>query len=182
MKPIAYPTETLQEIITNAVIHRDYSIGDDVQIRIFDNRVEVESPGRFPANVNAENCRETRFLRNGALVRYLSMFPSKHNKDLGEGLDTAFQAMSDVGLKEPIIEQRDNSVLVVIPRLASPEVRIMEYLEVNAAIKNSEARALLNEPSEYRVRAAFQRLLKENLIEKVPGTATSSAAYRKKKR
>jgi len=184
MESIEYPTETLQEIITNAVIHRDYSVGDDVQIRIFDNRVEVESPGRFPANVTAENCRTERFLRNGVLVRYLSMFPSKHNKDLGEGLDTAFQAMHDLGLKDPRIEQRDNSVLVIIPheRLASPEERIMEFLDDNTSITNSQARTLLNEPSEYRVRAAFQRLIKERLIEKVPGTSTKLSAYRKKKR
>ena len=44
LERVQYPPETLHEIITNAVIHRDYSIADDVHIRIFDNRIEVQSP------------------------------------------------------------------------------------------------------------------------------------------
>ena len=36
---VTYPEETLHEIITNAVLHRDYSIATDIQIRIFDNRI-----------------------------------------------------------------------------------------------------------------------------------------------
>ena len=52
---VRYPTEALHEIITNALLHRDYSIADDVHIRIFDNRVEVESPGRLPAQITVEN-------------------------------------------------------------------------------------------------------------------------------
>ena len=44
---VTYPVETLHEIITNAVLHRDYSIADAIHVRIFDNRIEVESPDRF---------------------------------------------------------------------------------------------------------------------------------------
>ena len=46
-----YPITALHEIITNAVLHRDYSIADDIHIRIFDNRVEVISPGTLPAHI-----------------------------------------------------------------------------------------------------------------------------------
>ena len=46
-----YPITALHEIITNAVLHRDYSIADNVHIRIFDNRVEVVSPGTLPAHI-----------------------------------------------------------------------------------------------------------------------------------
>lgn len=48
LETIEYPQVTLHEIITNAVLHRDYSLADDIHVRIFDNRVEVESP-RFLA-------------------------------------------------------------------------------------------------------------------------------------
>ena len=43
LEAVTYPDETLHEIVTNAVLHRDYSIPSDVHIRIFDNRIEVES-------------------------------------------------------------------------------------------------------------------------------------------
>ncbi len=45
---MAYPPETLWEIVVNALIHRDYSMSDDVQILIFDNRIEVLSLGGCP--------------------------------------------------------------------------------------------------------------------------------------
>jgi ATP-dependent DNA helicase RecG len=72
---IKYPPETLHEIITNAVIHRDYSIADDIHVRIFDNRIEVQSPGRLPAHVTPQNILKERFARNGAIVRLLNKFP-----------------------------------------------------------------------------------------------------------
>lgn len=48
---VEYPEETLHEIITNAVLHRDYSLPDDIHIRVYDNRVEVESPGSLPGHI-----------------------------------------------------------------------------------------------------------------------------------
>jgi ATP-dependent DNA helicase RecG len=102
---IEYPPETLHEIVTNAVIHRDYSVADDVHIRIFDNRIEVKSPGRLPAHVTVKNILNERSARNGAVVRILNKFPDPPNKDVGEGLNTAFAAMYKLGLKEPVIEE-----------------------------------------------------------------------------
>ena len=40
---LSYPAEALKEILVNAVIHRDYSLNDDVHVRIFDNRIEIQS-------------------------------------------------------------------------------------------------------------------------------------------
>ena len=87
LETIKYPPETLHEIITNAVLHRDYSVADDVHIRIFDNRIEVQSPGKLPAHVTVKNILYERFARNGALVRILNKFPNPPNKDVGEGLN-----------------------------------------------------------------------------------------------
>ncbi|WP_353062489.1 ATP-binding protein [Tunturibacter psychrotolerans] len=93
LETTAYPHEALHEIITNAVLHRDYSIADDVHVRIFDNRVEVQSPGTLPAHITVENILDERFARNGSLVRLINKFPNAPNKDVGEGLNTAFDAM-----------------------------------------------------------------------------------------
>src|SRR5439155_7726349 len=93
LEQIKYPPETLHEIITNAVLHRDYSIADDIHIRIFDNRIEVESPGPLPAHVTPENILEERFSRNGVIVRWINKFPDPPNKGVGEGLRTAIEAM-----------------------------------------------------------------------------------------
>ena len=144
LESVRYPPETLHEIITNAVIHRDYSIADDVHIRIFDNRIEVQSPGRLPAHITVKNILNERFARNGAIVRILNKFPDPPNKDVGEGLNTAFERMHQMGLKEPTLIERDNDVLVTIRHeaLASPEEAIMKYLENHDSIRNKTARAI----------------------------------------
>lgn len=178
---ISYPSETLHEIITNAVLHRDYSIKDDVHIRIFDNRIEIESPGKFPAHITAENILDERFARNGSVVRILNKFPDAPNKDVGEGLNTAFEAMTKLGLKEPVIAEKDNSVLVVIRHepLASPESAILEFLLTHETINNSEARAVTHIRADYQVKNIFRKMVKAGMIEQVPGTRTASTAYRK---
>jgi len=60
------------------------------------------------------------------------------------GLNTAFAAMTKLGLKTPIIEERDNSVLVSIRHepLASPEETILDYLETHETIRNRVARQI----------------------------------------
>ena len=179
---IQYPNETLHEIITNAVLHRDYSIVSDIHIRIFDNRVEIESPGILPGHVTTGNILREQFARNGSLVRLINKFPNPPNQDVGEGLNTAFDAMKRMKLKEPQIIERDNSVLVSIKHesLASPEEVIMNYLSNNATINNRTARGLANIGSENTMKQIFYSLRDKGLIEQTPGTQGRGTTWRKK--
>ncbi len=69
LQKVNYPHVTLHEVITNAVLHRDYSLLRDVHIRIFDNRIEVESPGKLPGHVSIKNILQEQFARNGSIIR-----------------------------------------------------------------------------------------------------------------
>jgi ATP-dependent DNA helicase RecG len=182
LEAIVYPHEALHEIITNAVIHRDYSVADDVHIRIFDNRVEVENPGRLPAHITVNNILTERFARNGAVVRILNKFPDAPNKDVGEGLNTAFAAMNKLGLKEPVIKERENAVLVTLKHepLASAEEAIMDYLATHEWINNKKAREVTHITEDFRIRATFRRMEAQGMIERAPGSVTSNTRYRKK--
>jgi ATP-dependent DNA helicase RecG len=180
---IKYPPETLHEILANAVLHRDYSVKDDIHIRIFDDRVEVQSPGRLPANITPKNILEERFARNGAIVRILNKFPNPPNKDVGEGLNTAFVKMEESGLKPPVIKELENAVLVIIKHelLASAEEIIFQYLHEHPSIKNAKAREITHTMSDFRIKGVFKRLREAGKIEKVSGTRTSSTAWQLKK-
>jgi ATP-dependent DNA helicase RecG len=112
LENIVYPHVTLHEIITNAILHRDYSVAADVQIRVFDNRVEIESPGKLPGHVTNENILDTQSARNPTIVRLINKFPNPPNQDVGEGLNTAFSAMEALRLKPPVIQEKEGSVLV----------------------------------------------------------------------
>ncbi len=183
LEPVAYPTETLHEVITNAVLHRDYSIADDVHVRIFDNRVDVESPGRLPAHITTRNFLTERFARNGNLVRVINKFPDPPNKDVGEGLNTAFEAMKNLRLKPPVLLEPENSVIVQIrhQRLASAEDITLEYLEGNPSITNRVARGLTGIKSENSMKLVFLRLRNRELIEPVPGRSGFASAWQKVK-
>jgi ATP-dependent DNA helicase RecG len=181
LEPIAYPLETLHEIITNAVLHRDYGIADDVHVRIFDNRVEVESPGRLPAHITTANILDERFARNGTVVRLINKFPNPPNKDVGEGLNTAFAAMKKLELRDPVIRESENAVIVEIrhQKLGSPEQIIMDFLERNPQITNRQVRELTGIGSENKVKNVFLRLAAANQIERVPNRGGGSAAWQK---
>lgn len=183
LENISYPPETLWEIIVNAVIHRDYSISDDIHILIFNNRIEVNSPGRLPGYVTLNNILDARYSRNTKIVRTLNRYKNPPNKDMGEGLNTAFQKMKDWRLKEPTITVNGNYVKVTIAHtsLATPEETILEFLEHNPIIKNSQARLLSGIKSENIMKSIFLKLLKENLIEPVMSkNGTTKVAWKKK--
>ena len=180
-EPVVYPDETLHENVTNAVLHRDYSIATDVHIRVFEDRIEVESPGRLPGHVTTRNILRTQFSRNGMMVRLIHKFPNPPNKDVGEGLNTAFNAMKKSRLKPPVIREVESSVIVEIrhDKLASPEESVMDYLANHKEINNRTARELTGITSENTMKEVFLRLGKRALIERIPDRKGASSAWRK---
>jgi ATP-dependent DNA helicase RecG len=77
------PERAIKEVITNAVIHRDYHIKRDIEVKIFEDRVEVISPGLFPYNITKKNIGTVRAggYRNDLLVKHLREFPNPPNLD-----------------------------------------------------------------------------------------------------
>lgn len=151
-----------------------------MQVRIFDNRVEIESPGRLPGHVTQDNILREQFARNPKLVRLINRFPDPPNKDVGEGLNTAFEAMEKLRLKPPVIEERENSVVVVLRHesLGSPEQLVMEFLRENEEITNAIGRELSGIKSENTMKEVFYRLRDGGLLEQVPGKLGNKAAWR----
>lgn len=176
-----YPDVTLHELITNAVLHRDYSIMKDIQIRIFTNRIEIESPGRLPGHITLDNILREQFSRNPKIVRLISKFPSPPNKDVGEGLNTAFHAMREMQLKYPLIAETDSSVIITLrhERLADAESIVLEYLDEHKTISNSIARELTGISDANKMKRVFIRLKDKGILEIVPGTRSTSTLWRR---
>lgn len=179
LSSIKYPHDAIHEVITNAVIHRDYSITDDIHIRIFDNRVEVLSPGTLPGHITEKNILSERFARNPGIVRLINKFPDAPNKDVGEGLNTAFESMRDLKLKPPEIKQSGGYVRVILKHeaLATPEEAILLYLLKNKEIANRNAREVCFIKSENQMKRILQGLVSNGLLEAVPGRTRYTAAY-----
>jgi ATP-dependent DNA helicase RecG len=142
LKAVAYPPETVWEVVVNAIIHRDYSVSDDVQVHIFDDRVVVSSPGRLPGYVTVDNILDARFARNPRVVGMLTRYGNPPNKDIGEGLNTAFQKMKE-GVEVRVLFLALSSVTqgcaTAASRSASEDgglsivVRVLDLLQRSAA-------------------------------------------------
>ena len=176
-----YPEITLHEIITNAVLHRDYSIKKGIQIRIFTNRIEIESPGKLPGHITLENILQEQCARNPKMVRLIAKFPSPPNKDVGEGLNSAFKAMEQMKLKQPQIIETESSVIVIIKheRLADAETVVWDYLQTHDTISNSIARSLTGITDANKMKQVFNRLKKQGKIKIVDTTKSSATLWEK---
>lgn len=118
------PEDAWIEGVVNAVVHRSYSVsGDHIRVEIFDDRVEIESPGRFPGIADARDpLRVTRFARNPRIARVCADLA--FGQELGEGIRRMFEEMRLAGLASPVYHQSAGSVQVTLS--AAPIDRALE--------------------------------------------------------
>jgi ATP-dependent DNA helicase RecG len=112
------------EGLVNAVVHRSYSIsGDHIRVSVFDDRIEFESPGRFPGVVDlADPPTLTRFARNPRIARVCADL--RFGQELGEGIRRMFEEMRLAGLADPEYHQTAGSVRLTLR--ASPVDRALD--------------------------------------------------------
>nr|WP_269809981.1 ATP-binding protein [Kineosporia rhizophila] len=93
--------------------------GDHVRVEIYPDRIEIESPGRFPGLANPSRPLEiSRFARNPRVARVCADL--RIGQEMGEGIKRIFDEMRRVGLTDPVYKQSSGSVrlsLINIPRL-----------------------------------------------------------------
>lgn len=146
-----YPMKVVQEAITNAVLHRDYHVSGDIHIRIFTNRIEVESPGLLPGAVTPENigCIGSK-PRNPKLTDHIREFPKPPNLDAGEGVQMMRMTMETLGFYPPIFQERSAKNKEAVLVRISNEAKLSEWELVNDfltnhdSISNKELRTILN--------------------------------------
>lgn len=114
------PRDAWLEGLVNAVIHRSYSLGGDhIRVEIYPDRVEVESPGRFPGLADPRFPLEiSRYARNPRIARVCADL--RIGQELGEGIKRIFDEMRRVGLTDPVYSQGQGSVrlrLRAVPRI-----------------------------------------------------------------
>lgn len=144
-----YPEFVWKESIINAIAHRDYSIkGTDIQIKMFDDHITVESPGTLPGIVRLNNMRTVHFSRNPKIARFLQEY--EYVKEFGEGVDRMFIEMKAAGL--PLPEYSSNAFML------NATIRNGEVNDTNEEIKE-EINEEINE--EIKLSPIQETILKE---------------------
>lgn len=119
-----YPRESLRESIANAVAHRDYSKyvrGSYIQVRMFADRLEVQSPGGLFGNVTIDNLEDEHSTRNARLMRIMEDMHVVENR--GSGIGAMLYAMREANLEPPRFDDRRASFKLTLHNhtLMTPE-------------------------------------------------------------
>ncbi len=120
-------------------------MNQDIFIRIFDNRIEVQSPGLFAGTITPANINKAgSFARNPLITRNLREFPEPPNVDAGEGVRMMFAEMRAANLFPPFYaEHRDaaqGSVLVTLRNEARPPIweQVSDWIDRNGLLSNGD--------------------------------------------
>lgn len=95
------PHKAIRELIINAVIHRNYQISSSVQVAVYDDRVEISSPGTIYGSLTLEEAMEGRSsIRNKTLARTLEKIDILEG--WGSGLKRIFSQCEEYGIPYPV--------------------------------------------------------------------------------
>jgi ATP-dependent DNA helicase RecG len=109
------PEEALREVLLNAIVHRDYHIRGPSRIAIYDDRVEVFSPGNFPGPLKSNQLEMgLTYVRNAVIGRVFR--EAKLTEKLGTGLRTLFGSYRERGLDLPQVLEGNGFVKCILPR------------------------------------------------------------------
>lgn len=156
-----YPEFALKEAIVNTILHRDYTVnGFCTEIYLFDDRIQITSPGGLAQGVTIEEIKELKRIhssRNSLIVR--AMADLDYALGQGEGIPRMFSEMEDAFLPAPEITADNRSFTVTLRNtmtLSSSDKEFIEQLG-NHDLANEEFRALLQAHRTGRVDNAYLR-------------------------
>jgi ATP-dependent DNA helicase RecG len=109
------PVEVLRESLVNAWAHRDYTLIAPVRVLVFDDRVEVRTPGQLPNSVTLEALRfGVHVLRNPTMYNMLLKIGLV--TDAGSGIPRMIRLHRDATGAEPILSLQGPEFVVSLPR------------------------------------------------------------------
>lgn len=147
-----YPIVALREAITNAICHRDYQLSSNVQVNIFDDRIEIWGCGSLPGELTIDDLKvkHNSVPRNKLIAK--CFFDIKFIENWGTGTLRMIQSCIDHGLPEPIFEIKSGNLVVTINKYKSSLLAIkdikesqkkaIEYLLEHEKITNRDYREL----------------------------------------
>jgi len=169
-----YPIEAIREAITNAICHRDYESTANVQIRIFDDRIEIWNPGNLLDGLTVQKLKgkHESVLRSPLLAK--NFFLIKYIEQWGTGTNRMIEWCLNYDFPEPVFEEIGGSFVVTIKKyevteevllsLNERQKKAVEYLLKNKKITNKEYRELNPNISDRTALNDFNDLVERGII------------------
>jgi ATP-dependent DNA helicase RecG len=175
-----YPPFAVREALINAVCHRDYRLaGRRIEIRMFDDRLEVQSPGGLPGYITLDNIVDEHFSRNPRIVN--GLFQWGFIEELGLGIDRMIEAMVQAGHPQPTFRATPYSFTVILQNVVERasvqapwegsmnerQLRALQYIQAQSRITNREYRELCPHVSAETLRLDLADLVDRGVLLKV---------------
>jgi ATP-dependent DNA helicase RecG len=171
-----YPAVAVREALVNAIAHRDYELkGRQIEISMFDDRLEILSPGGLPGYITLDNIVDEHFSRNPRIVR--GLFYWRFIEELGTGVDRMIQLMTDAGLPAPVFDATAFWFKVILrnTRVRAPrydwegemnerQLKAINYVELHKSITNREYRELCPHVSAETLRLDLADLVERGVL------------------
>lgn len=145
-----YPPDAIREAIVNAICHRDYESAANVQIRIFDDRIEVWNPGELPEGLTIEKLKGEHESKPRNLLIANLFFLIKYIEQWGTGTNKMIRQCIENGLQEPGFEDTGSSFIVTFRKskltdayleglgLTERQGKAIEYLRMHRKLTSRE--------------------------------------------
>ncbi len=182
-----YPLEALREAVINALIHRDYTVPADVQIRVYEDRLEIWNVGELLPPLTPQSLRgpHSSVLRNPLLAQafYFAGFIERW----GTGTTRIIAQCRDQGLAEPEFESWQGGVRVTFLKdpytperlralgLNDRQILAVMYVKERGRIRNREYQALTG-VKERTATAELSSLVEVGIFERL-GTTGRGTCY-----
>ncbi|HNV51455.1 MAG TPA: ATP-binding protein, partial [Tenuifilaceae bacterium] len=133
-----FPIEVVRELVVNALVHRTYTTRGDIFINIFNDRLEIHSPGRLPYGVTPSNILSQSIRRNEHLSKVFYDLGLMEKE--GSGFDLVYAKLLGSGKPIPIVEETDERVTVIIKKqfINKEVVRLMDKASSDYSLKQKE--------------------------------------------
>ena len=109
------PVEAFSEIIANAIVHRNYYISSPIQLQLFENRLEVVSPGNLPNTITEENIKVgVHIERNPTILSFLEKDPKFRYTGRGSGIPRVIKICAKERVEVKFINDKARQLFRVI--------------------------------------------------------------------
>ena len=135
-----YPQFCWFEGLVNAITHRDYSnTGEYILIKIFNDRLEISSPGSLGGFVTIDNMKTERYSRNPLISRTLTEFGIV--RELNEGVKRIYKEMDNIHLNEPKYSVINNHLVLLV---LENNIEVRSKIQSNSMLKKDKIRECWN--------------------------------------
>lgn len=135
-----YPEFCWFEGLVNAITHRDYSnTGEYILIKIFNDRLEISSPGSLGGFVTIDNMKTERYSRNPLISRTLTEFGIV--RELNEGVKRIYKEMDNIHLNEPKYSVINNHLVLLV---LENNIEVRSKIQSNSMLKKDKIRECWN--------------------------------------